>query len=119
MIRRLSSFVALAALSLAGCGTMANFGFAPCPKGPQYEIYGGVTRDFDLIENHYGGPMYFPYLVFNIVDVPLSLAGDTVTLPITIPATIWRSRWVPVSVPCEPSGLPPCPPPPPPPKLLP
>lgn len=88
--------VAAVALLGGGCGTLVNVtNFAP-PEigGGQRTIYGGVVWD---LEGEYrawttpypptlrytlgiDGPMILAYLF----DLPLSVIGDTVTLPITV-----------------------------------
>ena len=92
--------------SLPGCGTCLNV----CPfysegneilaKGwsePPKEVYGGVAMDArfgaglivrESLDHLWAGPVG---LVTLAVDLPLSLVGDTLTLPITVPAGIERA----------------------------
>src|SRR5689334_714008 len=64
------------ALLSIGCGTFFNTVPVTKSERPQYSIYGGVQGDL--------GPCC------NILDLPFSALGDTVTLPITIPYSIHR-----------------------------
>ena len=84
--------VAFAALSLAGCGTLANFGIQPCPKNPALEVYGGVQQDFAYMGPDATGRIEPGYIVLGLVDLPLSLVADTATLPITAIATASEAR---------------------------
>ncbi len=92
----LASFV-----SLAGCGTFQNLAApptptAPCPEwGPTAcEPFGGVRRSFVnggvLLM---GGPLCWPLSAAAVVvDAPLSLASDVVTLPVVL-ARRSGARW--------------------------
>lgn len=67
---------AFALAALTGCGTIKNFdddGLA--------EPYGGTLIDAQMIGK--GEMSFLPYL-----DLPISIALDTATLPYTIPATL-------------------------------
>jgi uncharacterized protein YceK len=78
--------------SLTGCGTLVNLG----EKDAQ--PYGGVVLDPKIIGQ--GVPMgpfaFFPNFdvpglwPLALIDIPMSLIGDTVTLPITIQQTAYR-----------------------------
>ena len=85
-------------LILSGCGTIANFS----GKGwDNTHIYGGVVRNVKSAEEWIEakpitkdtelqqgiGTVVGTGLI--VLDVPLSAIGDTLTLPITIPAAIW------------------------------
>src|SRR5439155_3054918 len=76
-MRTWTKYVAViaAALGAVGCGTFFNTVGAPCPERA-YRAYGGVRADF--------GPCA------NILDVPFSLVGDTITLPVTAPYSLYR-----------------------------
>ncbi len=99
-MRRASLAVApaLAAVVLAGCGTIANFG----DRGWQNSrIYGGVQRDVKSTEqwiedNPISAQTDLMHDVGTVVgvgliglDVPLSAIADTLTLPITVPVALW------------------------------
>jgi uncharacterized protein YceK len=88
----------LAVLCLSGCGTAANLsgGFQGWRKA---QIYGGVRTDVksaeQFVADNWTSESDFQQDVGTVVgvglislDVPLSLIGDTLTLPITIPAAI-------------------------------
>src|SRR5262249_8821245 len=95
------SVLLAATVGLSGCGTAINLVYAPC-HGSRQAVYGGVetsvgfalaavkqAADFD--------PLTSPFLLlggvyFVAVDAPLPLAGDTVTLPIPIPASRNKER---------------------------
>jgi uncharacterized protein YceK len=92
---RKAAFVA--ALALAGCGTVRNLSDLS-----RADIYGGVVRDFTetgrLLE-HTPSSSSGPFLracdvvlagSFYTLDVPFSLLADTLTLPITIPASLTK-----------------------------
>ena len=89
MVKTLRAWLAASSLAfcLSGCGTVINVlqPNGPCPIYDQPEIYGGLRL-------HFMGPMWNsspPWgLLFFLVDSPLSLVGDTITLPYTIPAAI-------------------------------
>ena len=90
--------MAIASLWLAGCGTIANVytALSPVPDyGPPHGTpYGGAAHDvevaWDLLvahERYYDGiPSLFGLMW--LMDLPLSLAGDTVTLPVIIAAQV-------------------------------
>jgi uncharacterized protein YceK len=56
-------------VALCGCGTMENL------KGGDRAIYGGVRQDFQNVSSGKTGAL---------LDVPFSVVGDTVTLPVTV-----------------------------------
>jgi len=97
-MKRASLAAALVILIPCGCGTIANFG----EKGwANARIYGGVQRDLKSAEDwlayrpiskeselqHDVGTVVGTGLIG--LDMPLSAIGDTLTLPITVPAAIW------------------------------
>ncbi len=89
--------LAFSAYFLCGCGTMVNLS----DKG-KGDIYGGVVRDFTeagrLLE-HTPSSSSGPFLracdaavalTSYTLDVPFSFIGDTLTLPLTLPAALSR-----------------------------
>jgi uncharacterized protein YceK len=105
------------ALALGGCGTANNLllpeGEAKAQgAGPPARVYGGVGLDARVgtswLAAPFGGqpapdvPAWEKALdgtckvaigAFVLgVDLPLSLVGDTVTLPLTVPATLQKQR---------------------------
>lgn len=92
---------AVALLPFLGCGTICNLS---APSGESYpreyeprnEVYGGVRAD--VVDGwksmiHPREPGTFVVGVASIVlDAPLSLIGDTVTLPTTVRARIERNK---------------------------
>lgn len=90
------------AACLGGCGTINNtiVGTPPAPPHeytPPLEIYGGVKWDIQdvwdsvtavpstsIIENS----IRFVDTAITLADVPLSFVGDTLTLWMTIPASL-------------------------------
>jgi uncharacterized protein YceK len=90
-----AALVAAFGFSLSGCGTIMNFMEAGTPGLPesagQKSIYGGVVIDIDLISS---SEWFFEKVkalfLAGLIDLPLSLVMDTVTLPITIPMTLNR-----------------------------
>src|SRR5215469_5715497 len=88
---RAAVFVAIAAVSLGGCGTILNFATG------DPDIYGGVQKDINFMQtprqngsvvgSTTGGGKYPGGLVmFGAVgaDACLSLIADTLTLPIAV-----------------------------------
>jgi uncharacterized protein YceK len=75
-------FVALATISLAGCGTVRNFATG------DPEIYGGVQKDVQFIQTPQTAkgvcvnPMTLAFLA--PADLCLSFVADTLTLPIAV-----------------------------------
>jgi uncharacterized protein YceK len=103
MSRALLAAAALfAAPVLSGCGTFANLSLGARQGWKNALIYGGVRRDVQSAGNWidhswtWGPNLDIQQDLGTVVgvglvglDVPLSAIGDTLTLPITIPATIW------------------------------
>jgi uncharacterized protein YceK len=97
----------------SGCGTMVNMvdpmfgGFPDKPSHAEKQIYGGVVNDFDVI----GGAVYWksdyaptarPFaVVVGLIDLPLSLVADTITLPWTVAHQIEKSQTASESKPTE------------------
>ncbi len=88
-----AAVVATAALLLSGCGTVCNFAGGLTHADPQ--VYGGVQLDLAVLGAIAGvstvsdsAPVDprvgFIFLGILLVDPILSLAGDTLTLPITL-----------------------------------
>jgi len=78
----------------AGCGTQMNLVDSTDHPGPE-DIYGGVKIDGECLwlgVQHWRsfGPVGRVSTIGYIVDLPLSAVADTLTLPITVPATIER-----------------------------
>lgn len=89
---------------LSGCGTVANLAVGAREGWKNARIYGGVRRDVQSAEDwlaHSWVPLEKMELQQDLgaavgvglvgLDVPFSAIGDTLTLPITIPASIWGS----------------------------
>jgi uncharacterized protein YceK len=83
----------------AGCSTVNNLivGTPPAHGGPiepMNEVYGGVKTSvqegLDGIVRPQSAETPLTGLAILAVDTPLSLIGDTLTLPITVPAAIKR-----------------------------
>lgn len=82
---------AVGAVLLSGCGTICNFasGAIPLPDDPvaRPAIYGGVQLDAALITGMRPKETTEVTVFVGaclLVDIPLSLVGDTLTLPITL-----------------------------------
>ena len=76
----IGAVVALAAVSLSGCGTVRNIATG------RPEIYGGVAKDLEFAQkSHSLGPATgkggVGFLCLYLADLSLSLVGDTLTLP--------------------------------------
>ena len=89
---------------LSGCGTIANLSLGARNGWKNAQIYGGVRRDVQSAGNwfdHSWTPLEKLELMQDLgavvgvglvgIDMPLSAIGDTLTLPVTIPASIWGS----------------------------
>src|SRR5262245_17247608 len=92
-----------------GCGTMVNMTEPMFDSSAHAEkqIYGGVVNDVDVI----GGAVYWksdyaptarPFgVIVGLIDLPLSLVADTITLPWTIAHQIEKSQTASESKPNE------------------
>jgi uncharacterized protein YceK len=80
---------------VAGCGTVGNIVWSGPPAAADHMApYGGVYRDVcvarDCTEDAMSAKTFREFtssaaiVLFAAIDLPLSLVGDTVTLPITI-----------------------------------
>jgi uncharacterized protein YceK len=107
---------------LSGCGTVANLSIGAREGWKNAQIYGGVRRDVQSAEqwiDHswtWGENLDVVQDIGTVVgvglvgiDVPLSAVGDTLTLPITIPAAIWGSSRNGANVSRKTAGAPPAP----------
>lgn len=94
----LAAALGLAVLGLCGCGTAANLS-GGAQGWRKSQIYGGVRRDVksaqQFVADNWAGSADLMQDVGAVVgvglisiDVPLSFFGDTLTLPITIPAAL-------------------------------
>jgi uncharacterized protein YceK len=96
--------IALTLCLLSGCGTVANIAELGDPAPDHPVIYGGVRKDIAARGNALTGAMMARPLdggaqsaIFEAValqftlDIPFSVVGDTLTLPVTIPAELLRS----------------------------
>jgi uncharacterized protein YceK len=93
--KHLFGITLLAALtSITGCGTLLNLGEKDSPP------YGGVILDSEIVaqgvplglaawSHDIDVPSFWPLA---LIDLPFSLAGDTVTLPITVTTFIQKQR---------------------------
>jgi uncharacterized protein YceK len=93
--RALTCLAAVAAVGLGGCGTSLNL-------DGDSRIYGGVVKDFQVAKERLaqaadssgpGTPGSSPgwnlaVSALALADLPLSLLGDTLTLPFTIPTAL-------------------------------
>ncbi len=91
----------LVAVALIGCGTIANVSGG---RWRTSKIYGGVLRDVksteDWIADYSAEPKTSIMRDVGVgvgvgliaIDLPLSVVGDTLTLPITIPVALNRPR---------------------------
>ena len=91
-----SAMIAIGVVSLGGCGTVANFAGFPGhpPIGGDQSIYGGVGVHVEALGKEFSGPDLLPAIgqvLFSLIDLPLSLGMDTVTLPITVFIAISRT----------------------------
>lgn len=86
---------------LSGCGTVANLAVGAREGWKNTRIYGGLTRDVQTAGNWidhswtWGKNLNIQQDIGTVVgvvlvgiDMPLSVIGDTLTLPITIPLSL-------------------------------
>jgi len=74
--------------SLGGCGTFMNVAPQRCAVHDYPHVYGGVEFDTESMSRH-PDPLG---ILCGVVDLPLSLICDTMTLPITIPAALRHEK---------------------------
>lgn len=83
--------VATLALLLSGCGTAANTLWWSRDEGG-LRVYGGVRAETEKLRQHVADPERADSRdLLLALDLPLSLVGDTLTLPITVPVALTRS----------------------------
>ena len=79
---RRTVLLALAALVVSGCGTIANL------QTGKPDLYGGVQHDVQLLETPRPQPQGIGIrnlgALVLFVDLPLSVVGDTLTIPLAI-----------------------------------
>jgi hypothetical protein len=91
------------AASLSGCGTGVNLWMGVEEKNAgrifnrwDTQPYGGLLNDFHgLDEAVHGAEGFWMSLLafpFFFIDLPLSLAADTLTLPCTVPCALVRAN---------------------------
>lgn len=86
MRRALTTFLLLA---LAGCGTVMDASGARwcSDDGPSPHVFGGVRGDWRMLSGDaFQAPILFPLCA---LDLPLSLAGDLLLLPVTVPVALF------------------------------
>jgi uncharacterized protein YceK len=85
-VRRLALLLVLGSLVVAGsgCGTVLNF-FNGESRGPEH-VYGGVQMDCQVAAEQLknNGVQGIPLVLWALLDLPLSLLGDTLTLPLVL-----------------------------------
>ncbi|HEY1192512.1 MAG TPA: YceK/YidQ family lipoprotein [Gemmata sp.] len=86
---------AFVAFSLGGCGTVGNTVYKTTEEGGKTP-YGGVEYDFSLVwrgeTNNRHPPHENLIALFALVDLPLSVIGDTITLPYVLTYSAMRQR---------------------------
>ncbi len=85
--------LSLLACGLTGCGTVRNF-YPQEPGEVPLEVYGGVKRSVASLKETAGHDVGAALLVviwpIPVGDIVLSAVGDTVTLPVTTAAAVYR-----------------------------
>jgi uncharacterized protein YceK len=89
--------VMVSALNLTGCGTVDNMCFPNSQNGQvPMHVYGGVEADVKFltaddrsanVNKDALGPLKLIYMA----DLPVSLAADTATLPVTLPVAFYEA----------------------------
>ncbi len=66
---------------LGGCGTLSNV----TDQAPAVRAYGGVQRDWEVLKmaQEDDSGIMWAFVPSLVVDLPLSVVGDTLTLPYT------------------------------------
>ena len=98
--QRLVAPLLMIPLLLAGCGTLCNLGGIESRQIGGTRPYGGVVMDARILRDEVGTGALAKTTgditdsafkcLFWLIDVPVSLAADTLTLPITIPRALTR-----------------------------
>lgn len=84
-IRRRLVFQAIILLAAVGCGTLVNQNVTPCGNNPNaHRIYGGIRQE--LAGAGSAGDKNW----WVLLDVPFTLIGDTVCLPLDLVHTCLR-----------------------------
>ncbi len=89
--------VAGLAAALSGCATAANV-FWWIPEEGGARVYGGVRAHPESLRGTFSSDSSesaearHKAVLFAVVDLPLSAAGDTLRLPYTIPASLLNQR---------------------------
>jgi uncharacterized protein YceK len=94
MMWRVTVAVALVVAMCAGCGTVANFSRPEDGGQRPLEVYGGVTRTARCLVREVDGDVMFvpsPFMPLLIPDLWLSAIADTITLPVTVSASVVRT----------------------------
>jgi uncharacterized protein YceK len=79
---RITVLLAISAISMSGCGTIANL------QTGKPDFYGGVQKDVELLQTPRPQPQGIGIrnlgALVLFVDLPLSVVGDTLTMPLAI-----------------------------------
>ena len=80
----------------SGCGTVLNF-VAGTEGGERTLVYGGVRVDALVVGHMFSGDTVhglnvFWMALFTLFDLPLTLAADTLTLPVTVGVELFGSQ---------------------------
>ncbi len=87
-MRTMSASVLLLLLVLPGCTSLtATFLADDSDIYPYCGSYGDVQIMDEALDGEFGGPRGVLAFTYGLIDLPLSLAMDTVLLPYTIP--VW------------------------------
>ena len=80
--RRITALLAVCALVVSGCGTVANL------QTGKPDLYGGVQKDVEFLETPRPQPQGIGIsnlgALVLFVDLPLSVVADTLTIPLAI-----------------------------------
>jgi uncharacterized protein YceK len=99
-MRKLAILAALVswAVSVTGCGTVLNTCSVALGEPEQMRIYGGVQIDLETIAQRDGSQAPWPddltaedhrgFAQLAALDLPFSLLGDTVALPVMVPVAL-------------------------------
>ena len=78
-------------LSSAGCGTMVSH-FGDCGSTPPPGVYRGTVFDAGCMAMPFSSEPHLEYLPIGIIDLPFSLAADTLIFPFDLADYIERKN---------------------------
>jgi len=81
--------VCVGAALCSGCGTVMNTAYLAPSEGGE-RVYGGVRTDWEVAAEPQATPAWVAAIF--LADLPLSLAGDTLTLPYVLALSLTKDQ---------------------------